>query len=293
MEISPAAVQALYTAVNTAFNAGRGTYTPLYERIATIVNSTSGSENYAWLGEFTRLKQWIGERDVKEMSVSDYTVKNVKYEATEGIKAEYIEDDTYGVLMPKFEDMGYAAATHPDELIFKLLSDGFTQLCYDKQNFFDTDHPVGEATVSNMQDGTAPAWYLLDTSRPLKPLLFQKRRDYRLQSKTDSGTSDRVFMVDEFLYGVDARVAAGYGFWQQAFASKAELNEDNLNSAIQSMMLFESSQGRPLGIMPNLLVVGPQNRAAAKRVVEAENKAGGESNINYKAVEIVVCPWLR
>lgn len=100
-------------------------------------------------------------------------------------------------------------------------------------------------------------------------------------------------MTDNFLYGVDARVAAGYGFWQQAFASKAELNEDNLNAAITAMMLLESSQGRPLGIVPNLLVVGPQNRAAAKRVVEAENKAGGESNINYKAVEIVVVPWLR
>lgn len=293
MQITPAALQALYTAVNTAFNTGRGNYTPLHERIATVVNSTSGSENYAWLGEFSRLKEWIGERDVKEMSISDYTVKNIKYEATEGIKAEFIEDDTYGVLMPKFEDMGYAAATHPDELIFQLLAAGFTQLCYDKQNFFDTDHPVGDKTVSNMQAGTGPAWYLLDTSRPLKPLLFQKRRDYRLQAKTDPGTSDRVFMSDEFLYGVDARVAAGYAFWQQAYASKAELNDDNLNNAIQSMMLLESSQGRPLGIMPDLLVVGPQNRAAAKRVVEAENKAGGESNINYKAVEIVVCPWLR
>lgn len=293
MEITPAALNSLYTAVNTAFNAGRGTYTPLYERIATIVNSTSGSENYAWLGEFSRLKEWIGDRDVQEMAISDYAVKNKKFEATEGIKAEYIEDDSYGVLMPKFEDMGYAAATHPDELIFKLLADGFTSLCYDKQNFFDTDHPVGGATISNMQDGTGPAWYLLDTNRPLKPFLFQKRRDYRLQAKTDAGTSDRVFMTDEYLYGVDARVAAGFGFWQQAFASKADLNDANLDSAIESMMLFESSQGRPLGITPNLLVVGPRNRSKAKKVVEAENKAGGESNTNYKAVEVVVVPWLR
>lgn len=89
------------------------------------------------------------------MSISDYTVKNVKYEATEGILAEYIEDDTYGVLMPKFEDMGYAAASHPDELVFQLLANGFTQPCYDKQNFFDTDHPVGEKMVSNMQAGKA------------------------------------------------------------------------------------------------------------------------------------------
>lgn len=293
MEITPTALQALYTAVNTAFNQGRGTYTPIYERIATVVNSTSGSENYAWLGEFSRLKEWIGERDVKEMSLSDYTLKNKKFEATEGIQAEYIEDDSYGILMPKFEDMGYAAATHPDELVFQLLAAGFTEQCYDKQNFFDTDHPVGSKTVSNMQAGTGPAWYLLDTNRPLKPMLFQKRRDYRIQAKTDASTSDRVFMTDEYLYGVDARVAAGYAFWQQAFASKAELNEDNFNSAIEQMMLLESAQGRPLGISPNVLVVGPQNRAKAKAVVEAEHKASGASNTNYQAVEIIVNPWLR
>lgn len=293
MDITPQALQALYTAVNNAYNQGRGTYTPLWERIATLVNSTSGSETYAWLGEFTRLKEWIGERDVQQMALSDYTVKNIKFEGTEGILADYIEDDNYGILMPKFQDMGYAAASHPDELIFSLLMNGFTQQCYDKQNFFDTDHPVGDGTVSNMQAGTGPGWYLLDTSRPLKPLLFQRRRDYRLQAKTDAGTSDRVFMTDEYLYGVDARVNAGFGFWQQAFGSKAELNEDNFNAAIESMMLFESSQGRPLGIMPNLLVVGPKQRSAAKKVVEAENKAQGESNTNYKAVEVAVVPWLR
>ena len=43
--------------------------------------------------------------------------------------------------------------------------------CYDGQNFFDTDHPVGEQgsqeTVSNVQTGAGPAWYLLDTTRPV------------------------------------------------------------------------------------------------------------------------------
>ena len=50
--------------------------------------------------------------------------------------------------------------------------------------------------------------------------------------------------------------------------------------------------GQPLGVMPNLLVVGPSNRAAAKTVIEAEKNAAGASNINYKAVDIMVCPWL-
>lgn len=249
MDISASALAALYTAVKMHFNEGRNSYTPLWSRIATMVKSTTSQEDYAWLGEFSRLKEWVGDRTIEQMRVYDYSVKNKKFEATEGIKAEYIEDDTYGVLMPKFADMGYAAATHPDELVFQLLANGFGTLCYDGQNFFDTDHPVGkkgaEVNVSNMQAGADAAWFLLDTSRPLKPLIFQNRRDYRLQAKTDAGNSDHVFIKDEYLYGVDARVNVGFGFWQQAFASKAALTDANLNSAIQAMMSFKSDQGRP------------------------------------------------
>ena len=292
MEINAQNLRAVYTAVNTAFNNGRGSYQQLYQRIATVVPSNNMTEDYSWIGEFARFKEWVGERDVKKMSANRYTLTNIKFEATEGIPAEYIEDDNYGLLVPKFQDMGYAAATHPDELVFDLVSRGFTSQCYDGQNFFDTDHPVGDISVSNMQAGNSAPWFLFDTSRPLKPLIFQNRRDYRLQQKTDPATSDKVFMTDEFLYGVDARVAAGFGFWQQAMGSKAELNEDNFNDAIAAMMSFKSEQGRKLGINPDLLVVGPKNRAAAKKVIDAENKAQGESNINYKAVEVLVVPWL-
>lgn len=292
MEINAQNLKSIYTAVNTAFNTGRGTYEQLYSRIATEVPSRNMTEDYSWIGEFTRLKEWIGEREVKKMSANRYTVTNIKFEGTESIPAEYIEDDNYGLLMPKFQDMGYAAATHPDELMFDLVSKGFTHQCYDGQNFFDTDHPVGDESISNMQAGTSTPWYLFDTHRPLKPFIFQKRRDYRLQQKNDPATSDRTFMTDEFLYGVDARVAAGFGFWQQALGSKAELTEDSFNAAVATMMGFKSEQGRKLGINPNLLVVGPKNRAAAKKVIDTESKAQGESNINYKAVEVLIVPWL-
>lgn len=297
MKISAAALSALYTAVSTAFNQGRNSYTPSWSRIATLVNSTTSQENYAWLGEFSRLREWIGDRQVNKAKVFDYSIKNKKFEATEGIQREYIEDDTYGVLMPKFSDMGYAAASHPDELVYALLAAGFTSNCFDGQFFFDTDHPVGlegqETSVSNMQAGAGSPWFLLDTSRPLKPLIFQKRREYNLAAKTDAGTSDHVFMKDEYLYGVDARVNVGFGFWQMAFGSKAALDETNFNAAVEAMMSFKSDQGRPLGVNPNLLVTGPKNRAAAKALIEAQQKANGASNPNYKAVEVLVVPWLQ
>ena len=296
MQINSNALSAIYTAVKLAFSQGRETYTPLWPQLATEVTSTTAQESYAWLGEFSRLREWVGDRQINRMKVHDYSLKNKKFEATEGIASEYIEDDTYGVLMPKFQDMGYAAACHPDELVFALLAAGFTTACYDGQNFFDTDHPVGEegaeASVSNMQAGAGNPWFLLDTRRPLKPLIFQKRRDYKLTAKTDAGTSDRVFMTDEYLYGVDARANVGFGFWQQAFASKAALDETNFDAAMAGMMATESDKGRPLGINPNLLVVGPSNRAAAKALIEAQTKANGASNPNYKAVDVLVVPWL-
>ncbi len=296
MITSGANLSILYTAVKSHFAQGRQMYTPMWPKLATLVPSTTAVETYAWLGEFSRLREWIGERQVNRMKTHGYTLANKKFEATEGISREYIEDDTYGVLMPKFQDMGYAASTHPDEMAFALLAAGFASACYDGQYFFDTDHPVGEegqtASVSNMQAGASNPWFLLDTNRPLKPLIFQQRKDYNLSNKSDAANSDHVYMLDEFLYGVDARGNWGFGFWQQAFGSKATLDETNFNAAMAAMMAFKSDKGRPLGISPNLLLVGPSNRAAAKSLIEALTKDGGESNTNYKAVEVLVVPWL-
>ncbi len=297
MQITPQTLAALFTAVSTAYNQGRGTYTPTGDRVATTIPSTSSQNDYSWMGEFARLKEWLGERQIEKAKVHSYAIKNKKFEATEGIKADYIEDDQYGVLMPKFQDMGYAAATHPDELIYSLLAAGFTTPCFDGQYFFDTDHPVGpegrEVSVSNMQAGAGAPWFVLDTRRPLKPLIKQTRRDYRISAKTDAGTSDHVFMHDEYLYGVDARLNVGFGFWQLAFASKAELSDANLDAAIESMMKIKSDKGRPLGVMPDLLVCGPSNRSKARKIIEAAQKAGGESNTNYKVLDLLVVPWLE
>ncbi|KLV09577.1 Mu-like prophage major head subunit gpT [Photobacterium aquae] len=298
MDINQKNLSALYTAIKTAFNTGSGSYKALWPQFATMVPSSTSAEAYTWLGQFPRLREWVGDRQVKKLASHDYTLKNKKYESTVAIPAEAIDDDAYGVFMPLYQEMGYAAASHPDEMLFALMAAGFTTKCYDGQYFFDTDHPVidtatgKDASVSNMQAGSGAAWFLLDTRRPLKPFIYQKRKDYRLNAKTDAGQSDHVFMADEYVYGVDGRGNWGVAFWQQAFASKAELTDANFDSAVAAMMAFKSDEGRPLGIMASVLVCGPSNRSAAKKVLEAENKAQGESNTNYKAVELVVVPWL-
>ncbi|MGK4383417.1 Mu-like prophage major head subunit gpT family protein [Ectopseudomonas oleovorans] len=72
----------------------------------------------------------------------------------------------------------------PRSLVFELLQGWLATECYDGQNFFDEEHPVyantdgtGDVTlVSNMDVPAAdpgPAWFLLDTTRAVKPLIFQ------------------------------------------------------------------------------------------------------------------------
>lgn len=284
-------LNAMYNGFKTAYNQAFAGVTPMWSKVATLVPSTNKVENYGWLGQFPKLREWIGDRQVKGIAASGYQITNKPYEASIGVPRDDIEDDSYGVLTPLFSSMGYAAAVHPDELVFPLLAAGFATLCYDGQYFFDTDHPVGAGTFSNSGGGAGSAWYLLDTTRPLKPIIFQKRREYDLTQMTDA-SDEGVWMRAEYRYGVDARANVGYGFPQMAYGSKQTLDATNFNAAIAAMMAFASDEGRPLGIVPSLLVVAPSNRAAAKALIEAETLASGASNTNFRAVELYVCPWL-
>lgn len=286
----------LFTAYSAAYQGALGAYQAQWSAIATEVPSASRENTYAWLGKFPKLREWIGDRVLKSLKADGYRIVNRKFEATVQVKAEEIEDDLHGIYVPMFSEMGNAAARHPDELVFGLLKDGFGAKCYDGQFFFDADHPVKvdgvEASVSNMQAGAGPGWYLLDTSRSLKPLIFQKRRDYRLIRKDDPRTSDAVFDRDEYQYGVDSRVNAGFGFWQMAFGSKAALNDANFDAAYDAMTSQKGDEDEPLGIMPKLLVVPPQLRSQAAEVVKVARRANGADNPNAGIVEVLISPWL-
>ncbi len=289
--VNRAALDAMYNGFKAAYSQAFAGVMPSWSRVATLVPSNSKVENYGWLAEFPRLREWVGDRQIKSIAASGYQVTNKKFESSIGIPRDDIEDDTYGIFAPLFSELGYAAATHPDELVFALLAAGWTTTCFDGQYFIDSDHPVGAGTVSNHGGGAGTAWYLLDTSRPLKPLIFQKRRDYALKAMTDAN-DEAVFLRDEYRYGVDARGNVGYGFWQMAFGSKQTLDATNYATARAAMGAFKSDEGRPLGIKPNLLVVPPSLEAAALAVVQAQALANGATNVWNGTAEVLVVPWL-
>ena len=82
----------------------------------------------------------------------------------------------------------------------------------------------GAAEVLVIQDlETDTEWYLLDTTKVLKPLIFQERESPDFVSQTNMD-SDDVFMRAEYKYGVESRGAAAFGYWQMAYGSTGKGN---------------------------------------------------------------------
>ena len=149
MIINSQNLRGIYVAFNTLFSQAFEGQKPTYEKIATVVPSTTESETYAWLGDIPGMREWVGDREIQNISSSDYTIKNKDFELTVGVDRNAVEDDKIGVYRPSIQMLGEAAAMHPDELVYALLSDGFSALCYDGKAFFAADHAVGEKSVSN------------------------------------------------------------------------------------------------------------------------------------------------
>lgn len=297
MNINGTTLQSLYTGFNAAFQEGFGGVAPLYPRIAYTVPSTTRENEYGWLKQMPALREWIGDRVLNNIATDGYRIKNKRYEGTQTVDRDDIDDDNIGIYRPMFAEMGRAAAEHPDRLVWGALAAGFSTACFDGQYYFDTDHPVlneaGQATsVSNFGGGAGTAWYLLDVSRILKPIIYQLRRDFSALTRLDKPDDPNVFMRNEYVYGVDGRCNVGYGFWQLAYASKQTLDEANYGAARAAMTGMKGDYGRPLGIRPQLLIVPPTLEAEARKLLVAETSAGGEANIWKGSAELLVCPWL-
>jgi len=285
-------IQNLHVALSAAYADGLVLADSSYEQLATIVPSTTRSNTYAWLGQVPGMRKWVGDRIIKELVGHSYTLENQDFELTIAVDRNDFEDDNFGIYTPMAANMAYEGKTHKSRLVYELLEDGENQNGYDGQPFFSTTHPDGQGgTQSNLIAGAGPAWYVMDLSRPIKPLIFQLRRDVELVALTQP-TDANVFMTKKFIWGIDGRYNAGFGFWQMAVKSKATLNEDNLAAARALMRSYVDSDGKLLGMVPTTLVVGPSLETAAEKLLMNLVLANGESNVNKGKYKLIVSPFL-
>lgn len=301
MLLNPQNLKSLFLGYKTAFQGGLTAAQSQYLQLATVVPSTTGTEEYGWLGQLPGMREWIGERVIHGLEAHGYSIKNKPFELTVGVPRTAIEDDTFGTYTPLMSELGRSAAAHPDQLAFGLLKTGDVAKCYDGKPFFAADHMVtndkGKQVAQSNADlgGGGEKWYVLDTTRAIKPLIFQDRKKPNFVAMT-AETDPNVFTKAEFHYGVDSRCNVGFGFWQMAQVCDKELTAENLWAAIKAIGSRTGEGGRPLGLRGSVLVVPASLEDKATKLLTADlvpDGAGGtESNTLKGRLSPLVVPWL-
>jgi len=283
--------------------------------ICTTIPSGTASERFDWLGDEPEMREWLGPRHLNQFKSFKYEIFPKDWEVTCRVQANDVKDDRIGIYKLQAARGGEGARLLKVREVAKALDEGTDHLCYDGQNFFDTEHPVGDdgdiSLVSNyLNAGGASAaspWYLMDTTRVVKPILCVEREQPSFTAFSDY-TNLHTFMHREFLFGAQARLGTGYGLWQTCVRNEAALNITNLRATRDAMEAFTQDRKNPdgrrkrLGISPNLLVVGPSNRDAALACMNAQYvnsltdpfavSASTAVNPVRGAFQVVVVSWL-
>ena len=180
MIINQSNLHGLTTGFSAAFNKALSEVSPDYKDIATVTSSSTATNNYAWLGQIPGMKEWIGDREVQHISEYGYTIKNKSFERTIGINRDAIEDDQYGIYTPMFSMMGQEAGEHYNDLVFEMLTKGFTEKCYDEKTFFATDHVSGEKTFSNTSTAALSTESFLAARQAMMSITGDKNKPLKL-----------------------------------------------------------------------------------------------------------------
>lgn len=149
MIVNKEALNAVFTGLKTIFNNALKAQTGNWQATAMEVPSDAAGEDYAWLSRFPKFRKWIGSKVVKNIAAGKYYVANEDWEATIAVKKNDLADDRLGIYKTQTQQAGESAGELHDLIVDDLKNNAFTKLCFDGQYFYDTDHSVGGASVSN------------------------------------------------------------------------------------------------------------------------------------------------
>ena len=150
MLVNKTSIAAVFLSLKTTFNNAFDAAPSQWQQTAMLVPSGSSQNDYTWLSNFPKMRKWIGDKVIKALSAFKYTVVNDDFEATVEVDRNDIDDDNLGIYKPQAEMAGFSAKKLPEEIVDELKNNAFANTCYDGQYFYDSDHPVAGASVSNL-----------------------------------------------------------------------------------------------------------------------------------------------
>lgn len=301
MLITTATLDQFFQRLNFRFQQAMLEVPTFWSQIATEVPSVTEQEVYSFLAMIPTMREWLGPRQIQNVAARAFAVPNKQWESTIGIDVNKLKDDQFGMFAALMPMQAQVVAEWRDRELARAIEAATTDLCWDGQPFFDTNHPVNPdnagagvnvnklvgatydinavdpllpyaaarakmalwvrddgqqmgtmgnlimvhpneekyalqianamltaqainansgAGVSNVFSGkvdvlvnpylkvtTGRPWYLLCTTRGIKPFIWQARQAPNFVQRT-AVTDENVFKLRQFEYGVDLRGAA-------------------------------------------------------------------------------------
>lgn len=69
---------ALTAAFRKEFQDGLDAVSTTYKQVAMTIPSTTATNTYAWLGKFPKMREWVGQRQIKKMGNQAMSLANKK-----------------------------------------------------------------------------------------------------------------------------------------------------------------------------------------------------------------------
>ena len=140
--------------LSAAFNSAYASADAVYAKFAMTVMSDTLITEYPWLTNFPQMREWIGERAIKQLAAHNYELRNRDFEATIRIDKNDFLDDQLGMYATQARGAGDSAGRWPDEMVAGAASNAFDAAkgkCHDGRPFFDAAHPLdGAPAFSNL-----------------------------------------------------------------------------------------------------------------------------------------------
>lgn len=163
------------------------------------------------------------DHPVKGVSVSNKGTKKLSIASLADAQASYGAGRT---AMKLFKDEeGRSLKVSPNILLVGPAQEDTARALLTAERLEDGKTNIYKNTAELVVDGNISdtSWYLLDTTKPVKPFIYQERKKPVFVEQTDPQADD-VFNRKKFKFGAEARAAGGYGFWQLAYGSDGSVD---------------------------------------------------------------------
>ena len=256
-------------------------------RVFTVFD-TYGAEGWVptMLGGMGPSQEWVNTRVLHESKEYAVRFTGKVYANGEKVKKETLRVSPVKTAAKIATMVANDAKNEPYRRIMAALTSNVKG--FDKDPLFG-DHKYTNAAdaqvYSNDMGGTNEPWFLVGP----ESMVEVEAEGAGMQLQVYAGDNTGIdFMEDSMAFGWRRVAIYGAGFWGNSIRSGQALTSENLRAALKRGASFKNDKGQRLGSKYTHILVGQGNAAAAEKLLKAQLIGGGDTNVDYGRLQLLV-----